>query len=157
MSDAAAPSSVASEVGPIEFSAAEIAKAESAVAKIVQKHDGLVVVQVDRLAALWQESRDNFTPEARKACSQIVHDLSGYGTTLGYQLVTVLGRSLRRVMGLGELTQEVSRELINAHVAALRAVCRQNIKGDGGPIGRALLDELDRAIEKSLKRRNPAA
>jgi hypothetical protein len=157
MSDAAAPSSLASQIGPIEFSPAEIAKAESAVAKIVQKHDGLIAAQVDRLAALWQGARDDFTPEKRKACGQIVHDLSGYGTTLGYPLVTVLGRSLRRFMGLGDLTQEVSRELINAHVAALRAVCRQSIKGDGGPIGRALLDELDRVIEKLLKRQNPAA
>ena len=38
-------------------------------------------------------------------------------------------------------------EIVKAHIDAMRAVLREKVSGDGGEIGRALLESLNKAIE----------
>ena len=40
-------------------------------------------------------------------------------------------------------------EVLNAHVDALRGMIGNDVKGDGGPIGREILDGLMQAVAKN--------
>ncbi len=75
-------------------------------------------------------------------------ELRGQGGTFGFPLVSVIAK------GLFNLTQEGCREddnaveIVKAHIDSMRAVIREKVRGDGGPLGKELLKELKDAIDK---------
>jgi hypothetical protein len=83
------------------------------------------------------------------------HDIQGLGSTFGYSLVTEIAFLLCRItkdirLRLDE-RQEVSartHEAIEAHIRALEMAIGADIEGDGGEVGRRLLDGLRKAAEK---------
>jgi len=143
-------SRLSDEIGHIEFSEEQVARAERAVAKIVKSHDGQLADEIGGLVAAWRAARDNFADDRLQVCHRLAHDLAGHGETLGFPLATVLARSLRRFLRLGDWSAPQARAIGDAHVDALCAVVRTGIMGDGGTIGRALLGELDRLIDQTL-------
>jgi hypothetical protein len=143
-------SRLSDEVGFIEFTEAQVAKAERAVAKIVKSHDGQLNDEIDALVAAWRNARADFADDKLLACHRLAHDLAGHGETLGFPLVTVLARSLRRFLRLGDWSAPQARAITDAHVDALCAIVRTSIKGDGGTVGRELMGGLERLIDKTL-------
>ncbi|MFP6758384.1 MAG: hypothetical protein VCC99_09240 [Alphaproteobacteria bacterium] len=69
-----------------------------------------------------------------------------HGSTYGYPLVTKIAWSLyeyaRKAVG-----SEEQLEVIEAHAKALRVVVGENLTGDGGPVGREVVDSLRQAVE----------
>lgn len=80
--------------------------------------------------------------------NRIAHELRGQGGIFGYPLMTQFGKSLY------ENTQEdveitpALLELIKAHVDLIRAVTKEKVKGDGGDLGKQLLQSLHEAKKK---------
>ena len=91
-------------------------------------------------------------PSARRAhfeeINLLAHELRGQGGTFGYPLITVLGKMLYDATHRGCPEDDSAVEIIKAHVDAMRAVIRDKVSGDGGELGRALLESLQLAIEK---------
>ena len=74
------------------------------------------------------------------------HDLKGLGTTYGYQLITRIAGSLCRLIDDKEKRATVPLELVDAHIDAIKAAVRDDIKSDEHPVGRVLVEELERRV-----------
>lgn len=80
------------------------------------------------------------------------HELRGLGGTFGFPLVTTVSMSLFDLT-LGKVTPtDECLSLIKTHVDTLRAVIRENVRGEGGPIGQELVQELN-VMNKDFRRR----
>lgn len=63
--------------------------------------------------------------------------------------MTNIAASLCNFIETVETHDDGVMEVLNAHVDALRGMIGNDVKGDGGPIGREILDGLTRAVAKN--------
>ncbi|NVK17524.1 MAG: response regulator [Methylocystaceae bacterium] len=78
----------------------------------------------------------------------LAHELRGQGGTFGYPLISVFGKMLYECTMEGCKETDASVEVVKAHIDAMRAVLREKIMGDGGVIGRELLQGLQQAVKE---------
>lgn len=80
--------------------------------------------------------------------NELAHELRGQGGTFGYPLISVFGKMLYEstLEGCPETDNQV--EVVKAHVDAMRAVIRDKVSGDGGKIGKELLEGLKAAVQR---------
>ena len=69
-------------------------------------------------------------------------ELKGQGGSFGYDLISRIGDSLKRFTDSRSDANPRDVEIIAAHVDAMRRVMVVDIKGDGGDVGRAIVDGL---------------
>ena len=82
--------------------------------------------------------------------NSIAHDLRGQGSTFGYPLITVFGRSLYEcTLNISEASDQLF-EFIRTHIDGINAVIRDKIKGEGGQLGKELVASLERARDRLL-------
>ena len=74
------------------------------------------------------------------------HDLKGLGTTYGFPLVTQFSASLCKLIDDKEKRTNAPMNLIEAHIDAIKAAVRNEIKTDEHPVGRALIAELEKTV-----------
>ena len=94
-------------------------------------------------AALWDAASVD-------ALMGAAHDLKGVGATYGFALVTAIAASLCRLTETDEGKAVVERDptLARAHVDALRAIVRDNIRAPNHPTGMALKQTLEAQVAK---------
>jgi len=83
---------------------------------------------------------------------QIAHDMKGQGGSFGYDLITVVGDKLCRV--LERLEGDASPgdvEVMRLHVDTMKVIITNDMKGDGGEEGAKLLKGLDMVADKVVK------
>ncbi len=80
----------------------------------------------------------------------LAHELRGQGGTFGYSLITTFGKMLYDCTGEGCREDDNAVEVVKAHIDAMRAVLREKVMGDGGSVGRALLQSLEEAVDRCL-------
>jgi hypothetical protein len=145
-----------------------LARAEAAIHAMSEEYLGWVADDLAVLEAGAAELTSAGDDPARRAQALqtvygAVHDIKGQGSTFDFALVTGVAASLCRYL---ERTREIGGdqgsvpadpEIVSAHVAALRAVIHNGIKGDGGPLGREVESGLAKAVERSLARAAGAA
>ena len=91
-------------------------------------------------------------PQARaahlKTVQRTAHEIKGYGSNIGYNLLTLFADSLSNF--LLQTTADESRRVSVArvHVDAMRLVFYQKMTGDGGDAGKALMQGLREAVAK---------
>lgn len=102
------------------------------------------------LSRLCQEALETDGPRKKQfdEINHLAHELRGQGGTFGYPLITNFGKMLYDITKQGRRDDDPAVEIVKAHVDAMREVFRLQIKGDGGDIGRQLLDTLKKAIAK---------
>jgi hypothetical protein len=133
-------------LGPIDKNA--IARAEAALAELSGEFQNWIEEEIVKLEASWTEAK---APGAdRNACLDKVfsqaHDLKGLGTTYEYPLVTRMANSLCKLVETEALRKAAPMPLIGAHVAAVRAAIRDQIKSDEHPVGKVLVEELEAQV-----------
>ncbi len=69
-------------------------------------------------------------------------DLKGQGGGFGFDLITQIGDSLKNFTGLRKRADPRDVDIIAAHVDAMKVVLTNNIRGDGGEIGIAIVAGL---------------
>ncbi len=69
-------------------------------------------------------------------------ELKGQGGSFGYSLISEIGDSLKKFTESRREANPRDVEIIAAHVSAMRVVMVQDIKGDGGDVGQAIVDGL---------------
>ncbi len=73
---------------------------------------------------------------------RISMELKGQGGSFGYTLISEIGDSLKKFTESRKEASPRDVEIIAAHVNAMRVVMVENIKGDGGEVGRAIVNGL---------------
>ena len=72
------------------------------------------------------------------------HDLKGLGATYEFPIVTRIAGSLCKLLGDGDTRAHTPLALVDAHIKAIRAAVRDNIRDSDNPVGAALAEELER-------------
>ena len=82
---------------------------------------------------------------------QVSHDIKGQGGSFGYGLMTALGDRLCRLIEGMDQVGENEIEVIKLHIDTMRLVIAKRIQGDGGTMGRKLIEGLDQVVAKLAK------
>ena len=106
---------------------------------------GRDVASLERLRGeLKRDPRDALFAELEK----IAHEITGYGTTIGFDLLTRFGRSLSLFLRKTDIEGTVKLNVARAHVDSMVLVYRTPIKGQGGTEGDTLTSMLNLTIAK---------
>ncbi|RYF99386.1 MAG: Hpt domain-containing protein [Caulobacteraceae bacterium] len=131
--------------GAIDPSA--IAKAEAALKSLSGNFTQWLNDEVVKLDAARQRVRDEgVNVETMETLYLRAHDLKGLGTTYEFPLITRIGASLCRLIDDKDKRLTVSMALVDAHIDGIKAVVRDDIKTDEHPVGRVLIEELERKV-----------
>ncbi len=126
---------------------AAIARAEAALKSLSSNFTQWLADEITKLdAAREQVRQQGVTPESMENLYLRAHDLKGLGTTYGYQLITRIAGSLCRMIDDKEKRAATPLELVDAHIDAIKAAIRDDIKSDEHPVGRVLVFELERRV-----------
>lgn len=79
----------------------------------------------------------------------IAHNIKGMGASFGFPLMTETGVSFCRYIRSLD-GQDIDPEVIEAHIRSLEVILSNRIQGDGGDIGRELIDSLTTMVDRSL-------
>ena len=116
--------------------------------EIVEEYLKYTEGALDELAGLLGQlqSGKGSAAETNDAVFAIAHNVKGMGTSFNYDLMTNCGSSLcAYVRGLRSSTL-VSEKVVAGHLKAMQAVLNNQIQGDGGETGAALLVRLQEII-----------
>jgi hypothetical protein len=131
--------------GAIDPSA--IAKAEAALKSLSGNFAQWLNDEVVKLDAARQRVRDEgVTAETMETLYLRAHDLKGLGTTYEFPLITRIGASLCRLIDDKDKRLSVSMPLVDAHIDGIKAAVRDDIKTDEHPVGRVLIEDLERQV-----------
>lgn len=127
---------------------AAIAKAEAALKSLASNFTQWLADEIAKLdTARQQVKSDGVTAQTMENLYLRAHDLKGLGTTYGYQLITRIAGSLCRLIDDKEKRAAAPLELIDAHIDAIKAAVRDDIKSDDHPVGSVLVQELERRVK----------
>ena len=139
---------VGGRFGSIDPSA--IAKAEAALKSLSGNFAQWLSDEVVKLDAARQKVRaEGVSPETMETLYLRAHDLKGLGTTYEFPLITRIGASLCRLIDDKDKRLTVSIALVDAHIDAIKAAVRDDIKTDEHPVGKILIEELERKVAQS--------
>lgn len=119
--------------------------AEQAIAE--QARDYLGYVEQDHSALCAALDAGTGDPARRSdALSQIfglVHNMKGQGKSFGYDMITTIGASLCEFLRKDDTdTGDRAMQVVKAHIDAIGVVVEHRLEGDGGPLGRKLVQRL---------------
>ncbi|MFN3836617.1 MAG: Hpt domain-containing protein [Brevundimonas sp.] len=137
--------------GGFGINADAIAKAEEALKAMSAQFGQWLndeIVKLDKAQADIREQ--GYTPATAEALYFRAHDLKGLGTTYEYPLVTRLAGSLCKMLDDADRRMSAPLVILDAHIDAIRAVVRDQIKTDEHPTGRALAETLEARVADHL-------
>jgi len=136
--------------GPI--SEAMLKKAEQAVASLAAQFDALLESEIGKLTELTATAvkEPGRRMDIVKLIFEIAHDLRGQAGTFNYPLITRVGSSLCHFAEGLEKCAERELEVIRLHIEAMQALLASTRQGEGGPVGEAIADGLEKAVSKVL-------
>ncbi|MDP3853792.1 Hpt domain-containing protein [Phenylobacterium sp.] len=139
---------VGGRFGAIDPSA--IAKAEAALKSLSGNFSQWLSDEVVKLDASRQKVRaEGVSAETMETLYLRAHDLKGLGSTYEFPLITRIGASLCRLIDDKDKRLIVSMALVDAHIDAIKAAVRDDIKTDEHPVGNALITELERKVAEA--------
>ena len=127
-----------------------LAKAEQSIQKLGDEFETIFGDSVAALVAAMADVRQGGMTRERAliAVRRLLHDLRGQAGTFGYPLVSHIGDSACKFIDLSEDFGPTETDVLAMHIDALKAIRQTKIKGDGGVIGRELMDGLRKVILK---------
>lgn len=127
-----------------------IAKAEAALKSLSSNFAQWLNDEVTKLEAARQRVKsEGMTPETMEFLYLRAHDLKGLGTTYEYPLITRIGASLCRLIDDKDKRMQAPMALIDAHIDAIKAAVRDEIKTDEHPVGKALIQALEARVTET--------
>ncbi|MES2342087.1 MAG: Hpt domain-containing protein [Pseudomonadota bacterium] len=139
---------VGGRFGAIDPSA--IAKAEAALKSLSGNFSQWLNDEVTKLEAARQRIKsEGMTPETMESLYLRAHDLKGLGTTYEFPLITRIGASLCRLIDDKDKRMQAPMALIDAHIDAIKAAVRDEIKTDEHPVGKALIQALEARVTET--------
>jgi len=83
-----------------------------------------------------------------KKVRRVGHDLRGQGATYNYDLISDVAASLYRYTERLSGSAALNGEVIRAHADAMRAIIKNQVKGNGGEVGVDLVKSLDALVDR---------
>ena len=83
--------------------------------------------------------------------SRVFRDLEMQGSALGYSLVGDICASLCSYVENLDAPEDLAGKIVGAHTDALRSAVGNSIDGDGGQVGRDLVESLNQLVAKSTR------
>ena len=124
-----------------------IARAEAALKGLSDQFGDWMRTELDHLeTAFAQVKTDGLAGRAGELLFRRMHDIKGLGTTYEFPLVTRIANSGCKLLESPELRAAAPTSLAAAHVDALKAAVRDNIRDDSHPVGRVLAEELEKRV-----------
>ena len=128
-----------------------IAKAEEALQAMSSQFAQWLQDEIEKLDKAQADIREQgYTPVTAEALYFRAHDLKGLGTTYEYPLVTRIAGSLCKMLDDADRRMTAPIAILDAHIDAIRAVVRDQIKTDEHPTGRALAETLEARVADHL-------
>ena len=143
----AAPIALRDRLGPRfgRIDADAIAKAEAALKGLSSQFSQWLQDEIAKLDASREAVRtDGATRATFDNLYTRAHDLKGLGATYEFPLVTRIAASMCKLLGEGDTRHTTPLALVDAHINAIRAAVRDNIRDSDDPVGAALVGELER-------------
>jgi hypothetical protein len=130
---------------------AAIAKAEAALKSLSDQfgqwlQDELVKLDAARAAVREQ----GYTTETAETLYLRAHDLKGLGATYGFPIVTRIAGSLCKMTDDAAIRLQAPLALIDAHVEAIKAAVRDDVREADDPTAGALVSELERRVAEHM-------
>jgi hypothetical protein len=128
-----------------------IAKAEAALKSLSGQFAQWLDDEIRKLdAARADVQARGYGPETSENLYLRTHDLKGLGSTYEFPLITRIAASLCKLTDTPERRERASLFLIDAHIDAIKACVRDNIRDESHPTGRVLAEELESRVGESL-------
>ena len=130
---------------------AAIAKAEAALKSLSGNFAQWLNDEIVKLEAARQEVRaQGLTAETVETLYLRAHDLKGLGATYEFPLITRLAGSLCKLIDDPATRLSAPMFLVDAHIDAIKACVRDDIKVDTHPVGKVLAAELEGRVTEYL-------
>ncbi len=128
-----------------------VAKAEAALADLSTQFEGWLMDEITKLDDVYATIKaEGMNVQNAEALFYRAHDLKGLGTTYGYPLITRIAGSLCKMMDDEAKRAAAPRLLVDAHLDAIRAVVRDQIKSEDHPMGKILAVTLEDRVKDLL-------
>lgn len=142
----AAPTALRDRIGPRfgKIDPEAIAKAEAALKGLSSQFGEWLQDELNKLDAAREAIRTQGA--GRATIDQLftrAHDLKGLGATYEFPLVTRIAGSLCKLLGEGDGRVSTPLPLVDAHINAIKAAVRDNVRDSDNPVGAALAGELE--------------
>lgn len=135
-------------LGAIDPSA--IAKAEAALKSLSGNFAQWLQDEITKLETARQQVRaEGPTYDNMESLYLRTHDLKGLGTTYGFPLITRIAASLCRLIDDKDKRTAAPMGLVDAHIDAIKAAVRDDIKAEDHPVGRILVKELESRVAET--------
>ncbi len=137
--------------GRVGVNMAAIERAEAALRSMAGEFDQWIKTEVASLEAARDAVREGgLTGEPRAKLYRGAHDLKGMGGTYGYPIVGRLASVLCKLLECEALTGKDAQRLAEAHVDAISAAVREEIKDGDHPVTQAITTELESRVEAMI-------
>jgi hypothetical protein len=128
--------------------AAAIAKAEAALKSLSGNFSEWLNDELVKLdSARARVHAEGLTVDATETLYMRAHDLKGLGATYEFPIVTRIAGSLCKLIDDPEKRMNAPMALIDAHIDAIKAAVRADIRDDSHPVGRKLAEELEAQVK----------
>ena len=126
---------------------AALAKAAAALKGLAGNFDQWMQDELVKLDAARERVRaEGFNADTAESLYFRAHDLKGLGATYGFPLVTSIAGLLCRLIDEPATRLQAPVFLLDAHIDAIKAAVRGNIRENDHPVACSLLEELRRRV-----------
>ncbi len=140
---------VGGRFGGIDPSA--IAKAEAALKSLSSNFSEWLQDEITKLdAARARIKAEGWSADTAENLYLRAHDLKGLGTTYEYPLITRIAASLCKMIDDPGTRLNSPMHILDAHIDAIKACVRDQIKDAANPIGKMLAEELESKVKEFL-------
>jgi hypothetical protein len=127
-----------------------IAKAEAALKSLSGNFAQWLQDEITKLEAARQQIRaEGPTYDNMESLYLRTHDLKGLGTTYGFPLITRIAGSLCRLIDDKDRRTSAPMGLVDAHIDAIKAAVRDDIRAEDHPVGQVLVQELESRVAET--------
>ena len=127
---------------------AAIAKAEAALKSLSGNFAQWLNDEITKLEGSRQTIRaEGVTTENMESLYLRAHDLKGLGATYGFPLITRVAGLLCRLIDDKSKRLEAPMSLVDAHIDAITAAARDDIRDEDHPVGRMFVQDLESQLK----------
>ena len=140
------------QTGPMTIDPQILSIAEQQLDRMEGDYADWVKASIQQLISAFRLAQAEEIPRKRSPMvlqiNRLAHDLRGQGSTFGYPLITVFGKSLYECTLNPDEPSNQLVSFIRSHIDGISAVIRDRIKGPGGEIGAELIRSLEIAKQR---------
>lgn len=125
-------------------------QASSAIASMADDFADRVALEITMILKLSHDLDDDPSRASKigSKIARIAREVGDQGETFGFALISEIGSSLTSYIDGLSSPERLNSEVVRAHADAMRAVIKNKVKGDGGPVGVELVESLEQLVNR---------